>query len=81
MTLVEGCGATTNHEFARFLEMSIKSTMELEEQLELAKDNAVMLSTTWRTLTYEAVSVRRQLCALKTRVLGNDDGPSNVSDP
>lgn len=81
MTLVEGCGAMSNREFARFIEMSIKSTMELEEQLELAKDNAVMLPPTWRTLTHEAISIRRQLCALRTRALGTDSPPPIVSNP
>lgn len=32
--IVEGCGAATRREFARFLDISIKSTSELEYQLQ-----------------------------------------------
>jgi four helix bundle protein len=32
-TIVEGCGAVSQKEFARFLEMAIKSSMELEGEL------------------------------------------------
>src|SRR5262245_23790620 len=41
LTIVEGCGAATQREFARFLDMAIKSTKELEGGLELAKDNGI----------------------------------------
>ena len=40
-TLVEGCGAFTQKEMARFVEMSIKSTKELEYQLFLARDYGI----------------------------------------
>lgn len=36
--IAEGCGATSQREFARFLGISIKSSFELEAQCELAKD-------------------------------------------
>ena len=35
-TIVEGCGAATQREFARFLDISIKSATELEGEYELA---------------------------------------------
>jgi four helix bundle protein len=35
-TIVEGCGAETNKEFARFLAMSIKSNREVEGDLAMA---------------------------------------------
>lgn len=38
LNIVEGCGGRTPKDFARFLDHSIKSTSELEAQLELAKD-------------------------------------------
>jgi four helix bundle protein len=36
--IVEGCGASTRREFARFLEISIKSAIELEYHLQLGYD-------------------------------------------
>ena len=47
-TLVEGCGAQTNKDMARFVDMSIKSTKELEYQLLLAKDYGVMPRSDWK---------------------------------
>jgi four helix bundle protein len=32
--IVEGCGAHTRKDFARFLDISIKSSLELEAQLQ-----------------------------------------------
>jgi four helix bundle protein len=40
--IVEGCGARSRKEFARFLDVSIKSCSELEAELELAKDYGVL---------------------------------------
>ena len=37
-TIIEGCGAETNKEFARFLDMSIKSANETEGHLLKARD-------------------------------------------
>jgi four helix bundle protein len=67
--IVEGCGGRTPKEFARFLDISIKSTSELESQLELAKDYGVLSNRHWQTLTKETVDVRRMLCGLRAKVL------------
>jgi four helix bundle protein len=69
LTLVEGCGANSQREFARFLDIAIKSSTELEAQLELAREYGVLSETKWETLTRSAISVRRQLCTLRARVL------------
>ena len=69
LTIVEGCGASSQREFARFLDMAIKSSSEVEAQLELAKDYGALAETNWRTMTSEVVSIRRQLCSLRSRVL------------
>jgi four helix bundle protein len=69
LTLVEGCGSATQREFARFLDMAIKSSKEVEAQFELAKDCGVLSVTVYGELTRETVSVRRQLCTLRARVL------------
>jgi four helix bundle protein len=67
--IVEGCAATTRKEFARFLEISIKSTTELEYQLQLATDYGVLPQHIWRSLTIETIEIRRMLCGLRRAVL------------
>lgn len=74
-TIVEGCGAASQKEFARFLDMSIKSTTELEAELELARDYGVLAHRNRQLLSDEAVALRKMLCALRSRVLGSD--PTN----
>ena len=37
--IVEGCGAATRREFARYLDISIKSGAELDYRLQLARDD------------------------------------------
>lgn len=67
--IVEGCGGRTLKEFARFLDISIKSTSELESQLELAKDYGALAVSDYRTLATEVVEIRRMLCAYRAKVL------------
>ena len=67
--IVEGCGGSSSKEFARFLDIGIKSTSELESQLELAKDYGVLSDSHWQTITKETVDVRRMLCGLRAKVL------------
>lgn len=61
--IVEGCGAASQKEFARFLDIGIKSTMELESQLRLARDYRVLAQGEWEQLTGETVDARRMLSA------------------
>lgn len=67
--IVEGCAATSRKEFARFLEISIKSTSELEYQIQLATDYGVLPQRLWRSLTIEIIEIRRMLCGLRRAVL------------
>ncbi len=67
--IIEGCGSRSQREFARFLDIGIKSTMELEGELELARDYGVLDRREWEALTGEAVRVRRMLCGLRAKVL------------
>ncbi len=76
--VVEGCGGRSQKEFARYLDISIKSTLELESQLELAKDYGVLSNRHWQTLTKEAVDVRRMLCGLRSKVLAAADSPTST---
>ena len=69
LNIVEGSGSQTSKEFARFLDIAIKSTRELESQLELAKDYGALPKGTWETLTGEAIDSRRMLSGLRLKVL------------
>jgi four helix bundle protein len=71
-TLVEGCGAFTQKEMARFVEMSIKSTKELEYQLFVARDYGILPPDDWKSLSAETVEIRKMLCVLRRRILGDD---------
>lgn len=46
--IVEGCGSRSQKDFVRFLDISIKSSFELEYQLKLAKDYEVLGAEAWR---------------------------------
>lgn len=67
--IVEGCGSATPKEFARFLDISIKSACELEYQLQLARDCDLLTVHAWRPLSAETVEIRRMLCGLRRKVL------------
>lgn len=67
--IVEGCGSRTAKEFARFLDISIKSASELESQLQLAVDCGAITKAVWQPLTGETVEIRRMLCGLRRKVL------------
>jgi four helix bundle protein len=71
INIAEGCGAATRREFARFLDISIKSSSELQYELRLARDYELLSRDGWGELDKEIVSVRRMLCKLRARVLGN----------
>jgi four helix bundle protein len=67
--IVEGCGSASSKEFARFLDISIKSTCELEYQLQLATDCNLLSRHAWSPLSAEAIEIRRMLCGLRRKVL------------
>jgi four helix bundle protein len=70
--IVEGCGADSPREFARFLGIAIKSTSELEYQLQLAHDAGYLAKATWQALSAETIEVRRMLYGLRGKVLLGD---------
>jgi len=73
--IVEGCGASSRKEFARYLDISIKSTFEVEYQLQLAKDYSILLPNRWESLSSEVVQIRRMLYGLRKPVLTADRNP------
>jgi four helix bundle protein len=69
LNIVEGCGASSPKDFARFLDHSIKSSSELESQLELAKDYGVLPSRQYQQLAAETVEIRRMICGYRSKLL------------
>ncbi len=72
--IVEGCFAGSQRDFARFLEVSIKSAGEVEYQLQLAYDCGVIRYRNWQTLTADTVEVRRMTIGLRKKVLSRLEG-------
>jgi four helix bundle protein len=67
--VLEGCYAASRKEFARFLDISIKSAGELEYHLQLAHDYGLIPQVPWQSLTCDATEVRRMLIGLRRSVL------------
>lgn len=72
--IVEGCFAATQREFARYLDMSIKSTGETEYQLQLARDHGVLSDRSWRALSADTIEVRKMLVGLRRKILRDLSG-------
>jgi four helix bundle protein len=68
-TIVEGCAAASAREFARFLDMSIKSASETEYHLLSARDRHALTDGRWRQLASEAVEIRRMTYVYRKRLL------------
>ena len=67
--IVEGCGSASRLEFARYLDISIKSTSEVDYQLEFARDLGVMPYDVWKPLAKEVIEIRKMLSALRRSIL------------
>jgi four helix bundle protein len=76
--IVEGCGASSQKEFARFLDISIKSSMELEGELVLARGYRIISKAEWRARESDTIETRKMLSALRKRVLEDDLSRSAV---
>ena len=81
-TIVEGCGASSARDFARFLDMSIKSSSELEAQLQTGNDYGIVHDRDWRSFTDEVRDIRKMTWGLRQKVLGNEaPNPKKPSTP
>ena len=69
--IVEGCGAATDREFARYLDISIKSANETEHHLLTARDLALFSTEDWRGFSDETVEIRKMIFGYRKRVSGN----------
>ncbi len=68
-TIVEGCGAETNKEFARFLDMSIKSANETEGHLLTSRDLDLIRPDVWEKFTNETIEIRKMTYGYRKSVL------------
>ncbi|HTJ24313.1 MAG TPA: four helix bundle protein [Gemmatimonadaceae bacterium] len=73
-TIVEGCGAATNKEFARFLDMSIKSANETEHHLLSARDYELISLDEWQCHTAETIEIRKMIYSYHKKVIQTDRG-------
>jgi len=71
--IVEGCGAASAKDFARFLDFSIKSASESEYHLLSARDRGAISREEWLKLSNEAVEIRRMTYAYRKRLLEKDE--------
>lgn len=69
--IAEGCGASTQKEFARYLDISVKSACELEAELQLVSDYEIAAERATRTCSEEVVEIRRMLWSLRKRVIAS----------
>jgi four helix bundle protein len=72
--IVEGCGAATNKEFARFLDISIKSANETEHHLLSARDLSLFTPDEWQKLSGETVEIRKMIYTYRKKILHSDRG-------
>lgn len=66
--IAEGCGRGSDADFARFLQISIGSVFELDNQLLLARDLGYIPDAEYRETETLLIEVRRMLIALKQRL-------------
>lgn len=70
--IVEGCGAATPKEFARYLDISIKSASEVDYRLQVARDDGSLADRDWHPLATQVVRIRKMLFGLRRSVLDAD---------
>jgi four helix bundle protein len=71
--IAEGCGAATQREFARYLDIAIKSRSESQNHLITVRDRRLVPAATCQPLIDEVVEIRRMTYGLRKQVRGNDD--------
>ena len=81
--IVEGCGASTKKDFARFLDNSIKSANETEGHLLKARDLELISIREWQTFSAETIEVRKMIYVYCAKVRASDGEGENpaTTDP
>lgn len=72
-TIVEGCGAATKREVARYLDMAIKSANETEHHLLNARDLGLISEPEWARHSTEVVEIRKMTSAYRKKVIASAD--------
>ena len=71
--IAEGCGSESNREFARFLDMSIKSASETENHLISVRDLKLMSQENLLLYSNATIEIRRMTFGYRKRVLDDDE--------
>jgi len=79
--IVEGCGSTSQREFARFLAIAIKSASEAEYHLLAALHRGALSLEEHDRLCDEVTRIRKMLFALRKKVLATLDGNRSGKRP
>ncbi len=74
--LAEGCGRSSDADFARFVFMAMGSACELESHLELAKDLKILSETDYRMALDLLIQIKRMLAAFIKKLSPNRKKPS-----
>jgi four helix bundle protein len=78
--IVEGCGASTHKEFARYLDIWIKSANETEYHLLTSRDLRLISAATWQRFSTETIEVRRMIFGYQGAILRDESGPAHRDD-
>ena len=79
--IAEGCGAETNIEFGRFLATSIRSTSELESQVERTHGYGLIKDRESSTYVSAIQTIRKMTYGLKCQLLGTVDLDNENDQP
>jgi four helix bundle protein len=66
--IAEGCGKSSNADFARFLQIAFGSANELEYHLLLARDLEILDNKIYADLEERLVEVKKMLASLITKI-------------
>ena len=75
--IVEGCGAATRREFARYLDISIKSASEVDSRLQLLRDEGNLRYEVWQPVSERVIRVRKMAFRLRSSVIAADEADQN----
>ena len=76
--IAEGCGTDTVPDFVRFLNNSIKSSNELESQLDRSFGYSLMSKAEWQRFTTAIQTIRKMTVGFRKSVLRN--GAASAAD-
>lgn len=74
-SIAEGCGTNTRTEFARFLQIALRSASELDYHLLLARDLGFLPDAPYERLSGDVTEVKRMLTAFIKRLRSFSDSP------